>query len=176
MSNREKTVLRTIRIPYEIDQLLQKDAKTKRVSVNSLIYNLLLKYVEWDRYSERFGRVLLRPQTLKLVIDLLDDSEIEKIGKDVGKKIPKEFLLFWFKEINLQSFLEYISLLCRYGGFAHHEIESNEGSFMITLVHDLGDRWSLFLKNIIEEGMITTLAIRPRISVSEMSVVVNFRA
>ncbi len=175
MTHREKTILRTIRIPHEMDQLLQKDAKTKRVSVNSLIYNLLLKYVEWDRYSERFGRVLLRPQTLKLVIDLLEDSEIERIGKDIGKKIPKEFLLFWFKEINTHSFLEYISLLCRYGGFAHHEIESNDGSFTITLVHDLGDRWSLFLKNIIEEGMITTLKIRPQIYVSEMSVVVKFR-
>lgn len=175
MTHREKTILRTIRIPHEMDQLLQKDAKIKRVSVNSLIYNLLLKYVEWDRYSERFGRVLLRPQTLKLVIDLLEDSEIERIGKDIGKKIPKEFLLFWFKEINTHSFLEYISLLCRYGGFAHHEIESNDGSFTITLVHDLGDRWSLFLKNIIEEGMITTLKIRPQIYVSEMSVVIKFR-
>lgn len=175
MTNREKTILRTIRIPHEMDQLLQKDAKTKRVSVNSLIYNLLLKYVEWDRYSERFGRVLLRPQTLKLVIDFLEDSEIERIGEDIGKKIPKEFLLFWFKEINTHSFLEYISLLCRYGGFAHHEIESNDRSFTITLVHDLGDKWSLFLKNIIEEGMITTLKIRPQIYVSEMSVVVKFR-
>lgn len=175
MPKGEKTVLRTIRIPQKMDQLLQIDAKTKRVSINSLIYNLLLKYVEWDRYSERFGRVLLRPQTLKSFIDLSDNSEIEKIGKDIGKRIPKEFLLFWFKEINLESFLEYISLLCRYGGFAHHEIESEDGSFTITLIHDLGDKWSLFLKNMIEEGMITTLRLRPQIFVSEMSVVVKYR-
>lgn len=119
MDKKGKTVLRTIRIPYEIDQILQNDAKTKRVSINSLIHNLLLKYTEWDRYSERFGRVMLRPQTLQLIIDSVDDIEIKDIGSKIGKKIPKEFLLFWFKEINLNSFLEYLSLLCRYGGFAH---------------------------------------------------------
>jgi hypothetical protein len=58
-----RTILRTIRIPYKIDQILQNDANTKRVSINSLIFNLLSKYIEWDRYSERFGRVMLRPQT-----------------------------------------------------------------------------------------------------------------
>ncbi len=175
MSKKEKTILRTIRIPYEIDQILQKDAKTKRVSINSLIYNLLLKYVEWDRYSERFGRVLLRPQTLKLIIDSLDVIEIKDIGNEIGKKIPKEFLLFWFKEVNLHSFLEYLSLLCRYGGFAHYELESKEREFTVTLIHDLGEKWSIFLKNIIEEGMISTLSIYPKIHVSEISVVASFQ-
>lgn len=175
MSKKGKTILRTIRIPYEIDQILQKDAKTKRVSINSLIYNLLLKYVEWDRYSERFGRVLLRPQTLKLIIDSLDEIEIKDIGNEIGKKIPKEFLLFWFKEVNLHSFLEYLSLLCRYGGFAHYELESKEREFTVTLIHDLGEKWSVFLKNIIEEGMISTLSIYPKIHVSEISVVASFQ-
>jgi hypothetical protein len=175
MDKKGKTVLRTIRIPHEIDQILQKDAKTKRVSINSLIHNLLLKYTEWDRYSERFGRVMLRPQTLQLIIDSIDDIEIKDIGSKIGKKIPKEFLLFWFKEINLNSFLEYLSLLCRYGGFAHFEIESKERECTVTLIHNLGEKWSLFLKNVIEQGMISTLSIYPKLQVSEISVVANFK-
>ena len=90
----------------------------------SLISNLLSKYVEWDRYSERFGRVMLRPQTLKLIINAIDEIKIGEIGSEIGNKIPMEFLLFWFKEVNLNSFLEYLSLLCRYGGFAHYELEA----------------------------------------------------
>ncbi len=175
MSKRQKTVLRTIRIPYEIDQIIQKDAKAKRVSINSLIFNLLSKYVEWDRYSERFGRVTLRPQTLKLIIDALDKIKIKDIGSEIGNKIPKEFLLFWFKEINLYSFLEYLSLLCRYGGFAHYELESKEREFTITLIHDLGEKWSVFLQNIIEKGMRSTLSVQPKFHISDISVVVNFR-
>jgi hypothetical protein len=175
MIKKGKTVLRTIRIPYEIDKILQKGAKTKRVSINSLIYNLLLKYTEWDRYSERFGRVMLRPQTLQLIIDALGDEEIKDIGNRIGKKIPKEFLLFWFKEINLDSFLEYLSLLCRYGGFAHYEIESKEREFTVTLIHNLGEKWSQFLKNVIEQGMISTVSIYPKFQVSEISVVAYFK-
>ena len=111
------------RIPMKSNQILQNDAKTKRVSINSLISNLLSKYVEWDRYSERFGRVMLRPQTLKLIINAIDEIKIGESGSEIGNKIPMEFLLFWFKEVNLNSFLEYLSLLCRYGGFAHYELE-----------------------------------------------------
>lgn len=172
---KEKTILRTIRIPYEIDQILQNDAKTKRVSINSLISNLLSKYVELDRYSERFGRVMLRPQTLKLIINAIDEIKIGEIGSEIGNKIPKEFLLFWFKEVNLHSFLEYLSLLCRYGGFAHYEFEDKEREFTITLIHDLGEKWSIFLKNIIEKGIISTLSIQPKFHTSDLSIVVNFK-
>ncbi|HEY6534680.1 MAG TPA: hypothetical protein VIY08_02565 [Candidatus Nitrosocosmicus sp.] len=173
---REKTVLRTIRIPYEIDRIIQNDAKMKRVSINSLIFNLLTKYSEWDRYSERFGRVVLRPQTLKLIIDTLDEETIKDIGNEVGNKIPKEFLLFWFKEINLHSFLEYVSMLCRYAGFSHYELESSEREFTLTLIHDLGEKWSIFLKSVIEKGMISTLFISPKFHISDISVVAKFKS
>ncbi len=73
----------------------------------------------------------MRPQTLKLIIDALDEKKIEDMGNEVGNKIPKEFLLFWFKEINLHSFLEYISMLCRYAGFSHYELESSEREFTL---------------------------------------------
>lgn len=118
---------------------------------------------------------MLRPRKLQLIIDSLDDEEIKNISSKIGKKIPKEFLLFWFKEINLNSFLEYLSLLCRYGGFAHYELESKEREFTITLIHSLGEKWLLFLKNVIEQRMISTLFICPKLQVSEISVVANFK-
>lgn len=176
MDKREKTILRTIRIPYDFDQILQKDAKMKRISINSLIFNLLSKYSEWDRYSERFGRVVLMPQTLKLIIDALDEKKIEEIGNEVGDKIPKEFILFWFKEINLHSFLEYVSMLCRYTGFSHYELESSERDFTLTLIHDLGEKWSIFLKSVIEKGMMSTLFISPKFHIRGISVVARFKS
>jgi biotin-(acetyl-CoA carboxylase) ligase len=49
----KKTLLRIIRITQELEDLLQKDAKLKRISVNALISSIMTKYAEWDRYRER---------------------------------------------------------------------------------------------------------------------------
>jgi hypothetical protein len=47
-----KTVLKTMRIPNYINTLLEKDADSKGVSVNTLISMIMTKYAEWDRYID----------------------------------------------------------------------------------------------------------------------------
>jgi hypothetical protein len=44
----------------------------------------------------------------------------------------------------------------------------------MTLIHDLDEKWSLFLKNWIEQGMKTTVGIIPLFDVSKNSVIVRF--
>ena len=41
MSTREKTLIRTVRIPKALDTLFRKDAKTKRITVNALISSIM---------------------------------------------------------------------------------------------------------------------------------------
>jgi hypothetical protein len=45
----KKTVLRTIRLSKELDDLLQKDADSKRISVGTLLAIILTRYSQWDR-------------------------------------------------------------------------------------------------------------------------------
>jgi hypothetical protein len=47
----KKTVLRTIRLSKGLDELLQKDANSKRITVGALISTILTKYSQWDRYT-----------------------------------------------------------------------------------------------------------------------------
>jgi hypothetical protein len=67
-------------------------------------------------------------------------------AREIGAKIPKEFLMFWFKRTDLESYLRYLELLCDYGGFARYELEVDSRSYVITLLHNMGEKWSLFLK------------------------------
>ena len=64
---KKKTILRTIRIDKDLDYALDKDANEHGVSENALISSILAKYVEWDRYAEKFGRVSLPHEALKLL-------------------------------------------------------------------------------------------------------------
>jgi hypothetical protein len=89
MKTNQKTITRTIRLPSRIDNTLQKDAKEKRTTVNSLISTALTKYAEWDRYAESIGFISLQRNEFKLIIDSLDDEKIKRIAEETGSRIAK---------------------------------------------------------------------------------------
>ena len=60
---------------------------------------------------------------LRAFLESVNDEKIEIISRELGATLSREFILFVFKKINLETYLSYLSLLCRYGGFAHLEIE-----------------------------------------------------
>jgi hypothetical protein len=171
-----KTRLRTFRVEEELDSLLQKDAKSKGLSVNSLLSIILRKYAEWDRYIEKFSVITMKKESFKTMISAIDDGKITDISQELGDKVPSQFILFWFKKNTLENYLKYISLLCKHGGFGQFEIEQEGREFTITLIHELGEKWSNFLANWINSGMKRTIGIIPRIDIMQNSVVIRFTA
>jgi hypothetical protein len=75
----KKTLLRTIRITKELEDLLQRDAKLKRISVNALISSIMTKYAEWDRFRERYATISLSPHGLCAFLESVDDEKIERV-------------------------------------------------------------------------------------------------
>jgi hypothetical protein len=171
-----KTRLRTFRVEEELDSLLQKDAKSKGLSVNSLLSIILRKYAEWDRYIEKFSVITMKKESFKTMISAIDDGKITDISQELGDKVPSQFILFWFKKNTLENYLKHISLLCKHGGFGQFEIEQEGREFTITLIHELGEKWSNFLANWINSGMKRTIDIIPRIDIMQNSVVIRFTA
>ena len=176
MEKARKTRLRTFRVEEELDSLLQKDAKSKGLSVNSLLSIILRKYAEWDRYIEKFSVITMKKESFKTMISAIDDGKITDISQELGDKVPSQFILFWFKKNTLENYLKYISLLCKHGGFGQFEIEQEDREFTITLIHELGEKWSTFLANWINSGMKRTIGIIPRIDIMQNSVVIRFTA
>lgn len=170
----KKTLLRTIRITKELEDLLQRDAKLKRISVNALISSIMTKYAEWDRFRERYATISLSPRGLCAFLESVDDKKIEIISRELGATLTREFILFVFKKIKLETYLSYLSLLCRYGGFAHLEIENEGSDYTITLLHTMGNKWSNYLMNVIDEIMKNDLSIVPRFDITKNAVVVRF--
>ena len=171
----KKTLLRTIRITQELEDLLQRDAKLKRISVNALISSIMTKYAEWDRFRERFATISLNPRGLCAFLESVDDEKVETISRELGSALSREFILFVSKKINLETYLSHLSLLCRYGGFAHFEVENEGRDYTITLLHTMGQKWSNYLMNVVDEIMKTDLSIVPRFDVTKNAVVIRFQ-
>ena len=81
--------------------------------------------------------------------------------------------MFWFKRTDLESYIKYIELLCNYGNFARFELKTNGRTYVITLLHDMGQKWSLFLRYVMEEGIMTSVGTMPRFEVNRGSLIIK---
>ncbi len=173
---KRKSVLRVSRISEDLDNLLQKDAKDKRTSVNALINSIFAKYAEWDRYADRFGYVSVGKELFASILRATDQEKLVKIGDELGSQLIKQFILFWFNRVNLETFLAYISLVCRYGGIAKYEMEVEGKDYTIIAIHELGISWSEFMKHFIDQGLRVNFGIVAQFDVSKNSLVARLRA
>jgi hypothetical protein len=156
---RKNATLRTIRLTRDLDNLLQKDAKSKRISINSLLTSIIVKYAEWDRYAEKFGLVSLSRADSRLILEAIEDNKLSQIGNDLGKRAFKEFLMLWFKKTDVEKMLEGISLWCKYAGIAEYDFETDGRNYTITLHHDIGEKWSNLIGHLISQGIKTELGL-----------------
>jgi len=95
LKENKKTVLRTIRLSKGLDELLQKDANSKRITVGALISTILTKYSQWDRYTEKFDMITFRHETLRAILEATEDEVLVRKAREIGAKIPREFLMFF---------------------------------------------------------------------------------
>jgi uncharacterized protein (DUF1778 family) len=174
-ARRKKTVLRTIRLTQELDDLLQKDAQAKGISVNAFINGLMMKYVEWDRYINKFSFISIASETFKSILNVVDNKKLENIAKDLGSEMPKAVAMFWFKKLNLETSLNTITLFGKYSGLHANEIEFNEGNYIITFHHNLGEKWSTFLRHFISQFISSAVGIIPQTDATSNLVIASFR-
>ena len=173
ISNQKKTVLRTIRINHEIDQLLRKDAHEKRLTSNALVSMILTKYVEWDRYIDKFGFVTITRDAFKSFIDSIEDEKLVEIGEDLGSRNPKEMTQFWFKKLNISTFLRYLSLYSEYGRITQYEL-ATDPNYTLILHHELGEKYSRFLSYFFDQAIRTIIGITPDVKLGKNSVTITF--
>lgn len=172
---RTKTVIRSIRITEQLNNLLENDAKTKNLSVNALINTIFTKYSEWDRFAEKLDLMTVQKDFIKTLLELVDEQKVIGIARKFGSHILKDNLLFFFKELSVDTFLIYVSNQCRYAGTAEHDVIKTGSHYTITANHGLGEKWSIFLKEFLIQGM-KNIGVEPEVEITKRTVVVKFAA
>jgi len=168
-----RTVLRNVRIPKELNALLQKDANAENRTVSALVVSILTRYAEWDRFAQKFGFVAIPRTNYKRMIEAMDEQEyLTATEQDPSTFL--EMVRFWYKRIDAAAISAFSERFSKYVGTAQCEIEEKDGKYTITLQHDLGVRYSNQLKRIYAAGMQAALGIEPRIEVTGNSVFIKY--
>ena len=174
-TKQKRVIIRTVRVTKALDEILVEDANLKGTSLNSLISSILTKYAEWDRYTEKLAHVTIPTTLLRALLDLITDEDaLAKLGDRLGVELSSETTLFWFKKINQETLLRFLSLAYKYGGAAVIEIEDEGPELKFILYHKLGEKASIWFEHYFDKLIRTHLKVIPQIATTENSVIVRF--
>jgi hypothetical protein len=173
VDRKTQTVLRGVRIPTQLNELLQKDAKTENRTVSALVVSILTKYAEWDRYTQKFGFVTVPRSTYKRMIEAMDEQTYLSATEEAPSTFL-EMIRFWYKRVDPATVCAFCERLSKYVGTTRCEVDDRDGNYTITLEHDFGMKYSNQLKRVYEAVTRETLGIEPRIEVTNNSIFIRF--
>jgi hypothetical protein len=171
----KQTVMRSVRISRELDDVLSRDAESRGISFSSLVAEIFTKYSEWDRLANKFGVVTVSRGAFRAMWEIIGKEKAVSIGKQGGSRAATEVAHFWFKRVNTRTFFRLIELFGKYAKFFEYEVESRDGrEYTITVHHDINEAYSVYLKNWFESAIESFIGVTPKSQVSPNSVVVTF--
>ncbi len=168
---KDKTVTRTMRINEGIDDILKSEAKKRGVSVNTLLDQYLTRYAESYRFFENLMATVLSPQTLRGLLEFLEEKDAEDLGSKLGKERPLDLLLKRGIQSSYGAAKWYLTkVLGAHSGWFSSSINESEGKELIHMSHPFGIKWSKFLKGYLGTFLNETLGFYPDVQVLSGSV------
>lgn len=148
-NKKEKTRSITFRLPDKIVEELEAEAKQKNVSQNVLVKQILERYIQWDRFSDKIGMVPIPKKILQVLGQDMKGSDIDGILKTLLPMI-KDNVLFMKGNYDLKRCIETLEDYMKASGMkSDHKIEGEVHHFIIQ--HELGLKWSFFAEQLLKE-------------------------
>ena len=168
-----KTSTITFRISQEYESKLRKKAEEQRTSLNTLANQIFEDYLESQQFINKFGTIILSRDAFKMILDIIDEPSIEKLGKMIGENAPKEFILFKWKEITVNNILEFIKMFTTHCINSSYDFELKNEQNIFSIRHGYGEKGSLFLKSFFESAIMKNIHKRCDIVTNKNSLIIR---
>jgi hypothetical protein len=131
------------------------------------------KYAEWDRYAEKLDNISVSRDFFRSILGAVDESKLLELAQTQGLGAPKQAIPFWFKRLDVESFLAWISVYSKYGGFSGFDVESDGTNYTMAVRHGLGEVWSRFI-TVWLRGAMASIGVSPKVETTDTSVIIRF--
>jgi len=175
LAPRKQTVVRSIRMSREMDEELRKEMEYKRLGYNAFVTSILTKYLEWDRFAEKFGFVQFSVEIFQQLLDWVDEEMIENIAMKFSRT-AKEAVLFYFKRVTLETLLDYIIMGLKYCylGQVQYDTKIEDGIQSLTIRHHFGENWSKIIALQARESFKSLLDMEVHCEVTTNHILITF--
>jgi hypothetical protein len=165
------TQTKSFRLDADILEALDTESARHGTSVNNLTNQILRKWVNFDRYVQDFGYIMLSVHDFIRGLNAMDINSAKALAAETGKRFPKDLMLFMGQKIDARSCVWFVeSIICDYMKWATYHTSSNETEYVLTLRHNYGQKWSLALEVMLFSLFETNAKIVPRFTVTDSTV------
>lgn len=172
MDEHSKVKTRTVsfRVPEHTLQEIEKDAKTRLISTNSLINQILMQYAKWDKYEHRMKMFRVPEDSLHYVLTNLDEIRRGETVDIIFNSI-RDWTLISKKKFDIHTCLETLEDYCRMAGVGVEDTVSEEGTRSFIIRHNLGRNVSVLIKEIVEKIFWDLVKIRIDAQLTDTTVI-----
>ncbi|MGA2666415.1 MAG: hypothetical protein ABSF83_15875 [Nitrososphaerales archaeon] len=141
---KRKTENRSFRIDSGVLSGLEEEAQRKKVSVNTLVNQLLADYIEVERHRKRLGTVEISASAFQLLLATASEEDIARAGGSSGPSVLKAYMLSKWGHQSVPNIFRFIRENASVTGLYDYS-ETASAPKTITLTHSMGKRWSIYM-------------------------------
>ncbi len=167
---RSKTVPKSFRIDELALKAVELEAGSLNVSPNTLVNQILKQYAEFDRFARKISTVKISSAPFRGILAAADVNQLIEVAKSAGSSIPQAFTTAKSGRMDLESFIAHIRSLSSYAQLFEFSETSDAHGRVVTLIHDFGLNWSIFLVHYITQ-MFAQIGLSPKLEMSDRSVI-----
>jgi hypothetical protein len=162
------TVNFSSRLNKDIFTVLEGEALSKNISVNSLVNNILGKYVSLDRHAQDIELISLTKRTVTNIFHDMSENKIKKMAVEVGGVVHRELVFLKFNEMTFDNLMYVLVINATRYGSVKHTFENLKHS--ICIHHGTCMEFSKFLAQV-HENMAMHLSVKINITNTDQNTV-----
>jgi hypothetical protein len=152
-SRRKKTVVRAIRLTEELDQNLQAEAKSRGITVSSLISSIFTRHEAFDRPTERIGTLHIIRRFFEHILDAASEEDFKKSYPVIENEWISMIEFTTGQKATFDSFWKSLEDFGKYSGLFQYNAFRNDKRFSLSLYHTFGKKWSNALESVISDNL-----------------------
>ncbi len=144
----------SLRIEPDLHELLERESKRKRISLNNLLNHIVRQYVVNESF-ERIASVPMPKDVLREIFGIAQDDILAERARKIGSKNAVEYVGIFFHAINEDAALQFLDVwFSRFPGYEHRH-RGNMHSFSVP--HDINEKFSLYTKELVSAFVESTM-------------------
>jgi hypothetical protein len=151
-SDKNRLVHSSFRIEENVIGALALAAEKRGDTLSSLVNKTLKNYVTSEMFFEELGFILVSKDFLRKIFSsklVSDQTHLEEFGKELGLTVAKEYVTYFFPEVNSHSMTQFLDAWFRRFQSCQHRVNGNRHCFSVN--HDISMNFSIAMKAMLEE-------------------------
>ena len=166
----------TFRLDEDNVKKLRIEAQKQGISLNSFVNQVLKSFLEWHIFEPRVGFVPILKPVVKELFTKMTKEQITEIAANTGKEEVQNAVYFMKGKIDLDSFLSWFENRMKNSSIqVSHTLDHPSRTHTYVIKHDICEKWSLYLKQIIEYVFNDVFQKKVEISMSHSTLAFKFK-